>query len=486
MSTNPVREPRLAERDSTADQRAALVRAVFAALDATGLRYVIPRNWQRLPHEPGKDIDILIPVRELPGAVEAIRAQAHRLGFASVVRRTDGRGLGVDVIGWRPAGLAGEPLGVGFDLRCWLSFPTSRRRLPEARVKVFAEELQARQVEHNGMRLRVLSPMDEWIALYAQYLMKRYRGIEHKAAEYAGRLERMLEDRQLAESLCRATGSSDRDALLARALASSPDPALASDLLRERWGRRWPGRWLLVQLRAFELHVRTRAPSMGPIVYFSGPDGAGKTTVTRGVAERLAACGVPFRRRYSLKIVLRAITRRLAFVKKIGRGRLRPDDVAAQDGPDLLFLTEDTRDRDTGSPLWRFRKRMALLVGIADIWIGWLLMLPARLRGAVVLVETAPYDIFVKYHMPEFPALERRLGPLLPRPSVGLLMEADPQSILRRRAELTLEEIRDYYRRFACILQRCRAQDRYVRVRTDRDPEASITEASTAVLAATR
>ena len=125
-------------------------------------------------------------------------------------------------------------------------------------------------------------------------------------------------------------------------------------------------------------------------------------------------------------------------------------------------------------------------MGIVDIWLGWLWVMPLRLRGRVVLIETSPYDIFVKYHMPEFPTLERWLAPLLPRPSVGLLAEADPQAIFARRAELTLGEITGYYERFNRILERSRTPGSYLRVRTDGDVGATVAQAAAATLAARR
>jgi adenylate kinase len=471
---------------SCGDPRAKLVRAVFEQLNRLGIRYAVPRNWETLPRPTGKDVDILVPAGELYAAAALIRSCADECGFASFILRTDGQGLGVDAVCWPVETSAASMHYVSFDLRSYQSFRIGQVRFPGMNYTVFAERTNRRTIVLGGCEVQILSPLDEWIGLYFQHELKRGAGRGQKAREYADRLKRLLEDRELTSWLERATGSAGREALLSRALSSDRDGSFASALLRSRWGRLSALRWLASQTWAFMIRIRFRWRPLAPIIYFSGPDGAGKTTLTRGVMQRLQECGVPYRAYYSLKILIRAFTKHLAFVKRLGRRRKPPDSTDAPEGPDLLFLTEDTRDRDTGSRLWRFRKKAALIVGVADIWLGWLLVLPVRMWGRVILVETSPYDLFVKYHMPEFPILERVLGSILPRPSVGFLMEADPAKIFKRRAELTRDEIADYYRRFEQILNRSHGQARYKRVRTDASIEHAITTATVEVLATMR
>ena len=70
-------------------------------------------------------------------------------------------------------------------------------------------------------------------------------------------------------------------------------------------------------------------------------------------------------------------------------------------------------------------------------------------------METSPYDIFVKRHRPVSRLLEAVFTPLIPRPSIGFLMEAEPVSIVNRKPELTLSEIVDYYNRLRTISASC-------------------------------
>lgn len=481
--TKTVPDSAVSNGESTALQEQC-IREVFNNLNAAGIRYVVPRNWDGLPHSVGKDLDVLLPAGELWPAVRLIRAAAARLGFASVVHRTDGQGLVVDVIPLRvSAAGAAAPGGIGFDLRTYVSFDLTRVRVPGATYKVFADKLHRRLVTLSGCEIQVLATIDEFICLYSQYQHKRALKMDRKVSEYAERLKLLLVDPEVAAWVGKATGCHDSKALQSQVFELDCWKPFASTLVRRRWGRMTILRWPAMLIRAGAIRVRFLWPCYGPIVYFSGPDGAGKTTITDRVKARLRTCGVRFKYLYSLKIVIRAITKRLAFVRRIGRRKFSSDaGPAAEEAPDLLFLTEDAHDRDTGSAFWRFRKLMALLVGIIDIWIGWLLALPLRLCGWTVLVETAPYDIFIKYHMPEFTVVERLLGPLLPNPSVGFLLKAEPEQIIRRKSELTVAEIADYYSRFARVLELCRARDRYRVVRTDIDPDDTVVQVTEVVL----
>jgi hypothetical protein len=444
----------------------------FKALNASEIRYAVPRNWSGLPHKVGKDLDILVPEAELWQAVRIIRSEAARMGFASVVLREDGQGLGIDII--QLDGSASS-IAVSFDLRTFLSFRATQGQARGLSFKVFAERLQRRMENANGCDIRILSPLDEFICLFFQYQAKRNLRIEHKIQEYAERLGQLIELPEVASWLVEPDKGAVRlDEIRSRVFSADDWTAFGATLLRRRWGSHSTLRLLTNQLRAAFIRIRFLWPQVAPLIYFSGPDGAGKTTLTEGVKERLRGCGMQFMYVYSLKLVLRGITKRLAFIKRIGRGKSARQKYLEADGvPDILFLTEDTRDRDTGSSFWRFRKRTALLVGLVDIWLGWWIALPTRLRGRFVLVETSPYDLFIKYHMPEFANIERIFGPLLPRPTIGFLLQADPQKIVERKAELTVEEIQDYYTRFDRVLQRCHAQSCYQILRTDTGPNAT-------------
>ena len=190
------------------------IREVFRHLNAAGIRYVVPRNWDGLPHGVGKDLDVLLPARELWPAVRLIRATAARLGFTSISLRADGQGLAVNVIPLRiPAGMDVAPGGIGFDLRTYVSFDLDKARVRGLAYKVFADHLHHRLVELNGCEIQVLAPIDEFICLYSQYQRKRALKITHKVTEYAARLELLLGNPEVATWVGRAAGCHDFKAL---------------------------------------------------------------------------------------------------------------------------------------------------------------------------------------------------------------------------------------------------------------------------------
>ena len=122
--------------------------------------------------------------------------------------------------------------------------------------------------------------------------------------------------------------------------------------------------------------------------------------------------------------------------------------------------SEGHLDRDTGKLFWRMKKLILLLFSIIDIWIGYFYTLYYRIAGYSIIVDTSPYDIFLKYHMPHFKLLERVLSSLVPKPSIGFVLKASPHNIRERKPELNTDEIEKYYQRLSDIISR-ECPDRY-------------------------
>lgn len=462
---------------------AALIKGIFESLNAASIEYVVPRDWQSLPRVVGKDLDIIIRASQLRFAIQLIHQVAKLQKCCVIARRADGQGLEVTIVELESYRLdLGVSSNLNLDIRTFISFNTVRYSIFGSTVKIFENELERILVPLNGCCIKVLTPTDEFICLYFQYLYKRELGIDRKVHQHAIRLEQLFNHPAVESWVRQAIGVTDNDELLVHLLQSKKFHAMAKLLIKKRWGWSNIFRLIIWETRAAIIRAKFLIPSFAPIIYFSGPDGSGKTTITNGVMTYLDSLDVPFKSFYSLKIVIRAVTKRLAFIKKIGKSNGSREIASLDDSQDLLFLTEDTRDRDTGTIFWRWRKRMALLVGIVDIWIGAFLMIFIRCRGQVVLVETSPYDIFIKYHMPEFPLIVRFLGPLIPKPTRGFIMKADPQNIYQRRSELTINEITEYYERFSRVLKSCRAEDRYLSLSTNINPADSVAKATESIL----
>ncbi len=441
---------------------ANLLRLVFEGFKRENVFYVVPRGYDELPAWNGKDLDLLVARADLGEAIGIIRRACDAAGFAVISSSPDdGHGIELRALSINTGGA--EVLS--FDIRYLLAIELTGKNV--LRRKIPVAQLRRRELSQNACSFYTLDAIDEFLATLRQFLLKRLAGNAEKAEFYKDRLQTLLRQPAAAQWLAsQRLGAAEVNRMLANGVPQVQAALCA--LADVRWGESGPLGRLQASARIASRRWRPALAWPGPIVYFSGPDGAGKTTVTEHLEELLSASGIEHRRVYSMKILLRGLTRRLAWLKMRARA---PAGLQSQDERNALPVLrgEDTRDRDDGTSYWRFRKAVALVVGIADIWIGYLICLWYRRNGRIALVETSPYDIFVKYHMPEISWAERLLGPLVPKPSVGFLLVADPAKIFIRKGELSEEELADYYDRFDRILQRSRAERSYVHVRTDGD-----------------
>lgn len=75
---------------------------------------------------------------------------------------------------------------------------------------------------------------------------------------------------------------------------------------------------------------------------------------------------------------------------------------------------------------------------------GWLSLWPSRLRTRLVVIERGWWDIAVdpkRYRLDVPGWLVHGLGTFLPRPDLALVLEADPQVLAQRKAELAEDEV---------------------------------------------
>ena len=161
----------------------------------------------------------------------------------------------------------------------------------------------------------------------------------------------------------------------------------------------------------------------GLVVLLVGPDGAGKSSVANALAD---ACGQLFRR--SLRVHFRP-------------GVLpRPSALARR--PDAL----DSNRPHSRAPHGQLLSLALLTYHWLDALLGYAVRVaPVRARTGLVVVERGFADIAVdptRYRLQVSPALVRGLARLLPRPDVTMILDAEPEAITARKAELEQVEVR--------------------------------------------
>ncbi len=472
-------------RPSPVTDAGPFVRRLFALAEEEGARLVVLRHHHGLPDVLTKrDLSLLVDRADAGAFVRAVRRVAEEQGYVVVRNPRRLNALALTVLRHEPA-----PDGtcrartLTLDARLDDAYPLPAAPAPWSRrpVRLVADRLRTRPVTREGCRFHVPDPRDEFLVLMKHW---RRKGDPTTRDE----LEDLLRSSAL-ESWVREVGGRPRGPVLGERYENADD-ALVARLVDDRWGPFTPTRRAADLLRAARNRLVGRRPRLAPIVYLGGPDGCGKSTIADAVARALGAQRIPCTPLYSLKKYLRWVTHRLAWLKHRVGGRREPAARAdAGDAPEFsddfrtFRMEHDHADRDTGRRAWRVRKWFALVVGVADIVLGWTLALGYRLRGRVVVVETSPYEVFVKYHMPEFPRTEAVLARLIPKPTCGLLVRVDPERLVARKAELSADEVRDYYARLERVHARGRVAERFTDLDNDGTPGEALAAAMPLVLA---
>jgi hypothetical protein len=203
----------------------------------------------------------------------------------------------------------------------------------------------------------------------------------------------------------------------------SPDPASWRRARRLRLARRvrTPARAAAMLALGAARRLERAARPTGLVVLLCGPDGTGKSTLADALPE---LCRGMFRRT----------------VRQHWRPGLLP-----RPGAFLRRQTADTTSPHARPP----HGRAASLALLGYYWLdfllgGWLRLRPARIRTGLVVVERGWWDIAVdprRYRLQVPDRLVLLLGRLLPRPDLVLVLDAPPEAVLARKAEISREEL---------------------------------------------
>jgi hypothetical protein len=203
-----------------------------------------------------------------------------------------------------------------------------------------------------------------------------------------------------------------------------------------------PKKQFILHIKFFFIFLKNKFLSykLSKVIYYSGPDGAGKSTSylsTMKVFDKLSIKYYPLR---GMQIGMQYYL----YFKKYLSGQ--NTEVKALNQVGKLGFSDIKRDRDTGKFSWKIRRFIGLFVGLLDICIlGRCFVFLKQLSGSIVMIEESPLDIFVKRHRPRNKFLEFIFIPFIPSPTRSILCVANENVIFQRKPELDKNEIIYYY-----------------------------------------
>lgn len=373
----------------------------FAALDAAGVKWCVLRGEKDLERPQG-DVDLLA------SSVDHHRAQAllEARGFARL--HAYGRGSHSFFLNYH----------VRTDQWIKLDFVTELSYGPFFSLKTHAEEACLRRRRREG-KLVVLHPDDSFWALFLHCLLDKRRFEPHHAARLQELAPLAVPDGPLGPVVARATPAEWSPGFIIELVRRGEWPALKTlaRSLTWRWVRAQPwrvGREVAASsvLRAVEKLV-VSLDRRGMNAALLGPDGTGKSTIARKVAE---------------SFYFPATTVYMGLWK----------------GDDEL-------------PMLHWRSWLRILVRPATIWRRYLRARAHQLLGRLVIFDRYPYDA----HLPPRPPLVRTkklyfwlLAHTCPAPNLVFLLDAPGHVIASRKGEDTPEELEWQRRHFLRLRRR--------------------------------
>ncbi len=399
-------------------EHTAFLRALFAALDTSGLSYCVLRNWDGLPDTCGNDLDLFVPPDQLGQVAERMIAVAAEQGHV-LCSKTEKYGFcSFDFLKWdRQARLK-------IDLFTKIHF----QGLSLLETDEVLQELRT----HDGIAVAG-SVVESFINATKDMLDSGAIKDKYRAAITSG-LDSELGSRRLTQLLDRAVGRKGRAIILDHLAGfSSADPAAYAALrrsFRRQQYRRAPLRSLAGQAsaiwhrwRAGRRHVRSSRLTIAML----GPDGSGKSTVSRMIRENLICPGQHVHYRH-------------------GRPGHIPD---LRDIVNFLrrgFGLKPLAANPKGEKAVHDRVHSPFLASLYLIYYGfdfWIEEFRFRLwHGAHVRIfDRYWYDYFFLPSFANLPRVFRSWLYLLPRADLLLVLVAEPEEIFSRKPELTIAQI---------------------------------------------
>lgn len=410
---------------SHATPLARLLVPFFESLDRDGIRYCVLRGWSELPERTRNDVDLAVEPASLDRVEALLHASARRSGWL-VVGRSEQPGFRRVTCFHPEHPGALLPVDLCSEHAVW------------GMVYADADEVLRSDLRHAG--IRVARPGCEAAVSLLKGLLRH--GVVKARADHRDRLRAcVVEDPGGFRDACETRIGESACAALVEACARADwdgVQSMANGLRRQLARRR--GR-LRVLARAARARLRTRTLAWsrrgglefrgGLFVCLLGPDGSGKTTLSRALEQRIGPLFARTEQFHSLSGVLP----RLGGLKKAYyhlRGRSVPDSP----------LKGVAMPGVVARPMPALRSATYILYYGLEYVLYRLTIRRKLRRNHLVIFDRYFYDYYLmRIHANAPRWLLDAFARCVARPDVLFVMLADPEAIFRRKPELTPEEI---------------------------------------------
>jgi thymidylate kinase len=384
-----------------------LVMAVFGAWHASGIRFVVLRNYEGLPHTTSHDVDVLLPRQDLGRAERLLIEAARTTGFRLSNRA---RFSPICLFFFHPETGTQTQFDLFYTLE-WRGFPL----------------LDATSVINwrinNGL-FAIPHPLHEAV----NNLLTRQLEHGYVKENYKERIQRTFQERpQDGETLLRrlfgrtlgtqlADGIQAGDWTAVESLSKGMRTHLIIHRLRAR-------PWLLLTNFAHDLkrYLGRVVRPPGAKIVLLGTDGSGKSSVATQLLDAL-------------------------------HGTFYKDKSIHAHWKPSVFLRRRRAERPPTTnphgqvPRGWFLSQLALVYHWLEFFAGSVIQyLPVLFRNGMVLIERHHYDFIAdprRYRLQPPSAIIRFAFRLLRTPDLVFLLDAPPEVLHARKPELTLEETR--------------------------------------------
>ncbi len=419
-----------------------LVIEVLSALEASGIPAIYLRNYEKLPHEVGNDVDLLVPGGKKGEAVDLIVKAARQKGWEFL-----------STAHFSPLALylakleTGETLHIDvFDRLEWhfVEFADTARVFAGRRWHN-AVHVPAREDE---IYLNLITRL-----IYQGKIREKHR-LAAKEFSSEGGKERL---RDAFTAHLGPKGLALFDHLLERDwLPTEADRRALLSCVAARHGVRQPLRLVQGVLRYGVRTARKIIDPPGRLIVLEGADGVGKSTILE-VIRPWCAEWCAGRDPYGFHWKPVKVTQRME-----GLAPVNP----RTSGPRTILLS------------------LAYLVyHLLGFWWGWIFKIrPLLVKSHAVVGDRYSYDFFmdpVRFRLGLPLWLCKFAALLTAKPAVTVGLEADPVLVRARKPELSVEEIASYQQRWRHLSE---GRPSMVTVSADATPEEVVLRVKRAIL----